>query len=385
MLEYETPQFLQNRSTEDIYARIRGILPPDIDISEGSHGWNLTRPIALVAAEICEFILPEVVKLIIPDWSYGEFLEGHAKGKGIYPREAVSASGVITITGEPKTVIPAGSLFSVPSVNDEPAIDYATTEEVTINSEGNATVGVECTQPGTVGNTPANTIVLISSKLTKVTSVTNDAEITGGAEAESDDSLKERIDEYDRTQGYSFVGNDADYKRWAISVPGVGGATVIPPEDESGRVTIVVTDENGGKANKDLLDAVYEKIMSPSNRNERLAPVGADLSVVAPDTFDIGITAVIELEAGATIDSVKKDFAAVLSLYLPEAMDEEEVKYSQIWAKLASVSGVADFKDLRIGIADDGEATYGTNNIPITDKQLPVVDQANLTLSIGTV
>ena len=385
MASYETPSFLKNRSVSELYARIREILPKDIDISAGGHGWNMTRPVALIGAEICEFVLPEVIKLILPGSSYGEFLDGHARRDGLTRRSAVAASGEITITGEANSFIPAGSLFSVPAVNDQPSIDYATTADITISSDGAATADVVCTQTGIVGNTGENTIILVSSKLTGVTSVTNAKEITGGTEEESDESLIARINEYDKTQGFSFVGNEADYKRWAEDVDGVGTATVISAEDDSGTVTIILTDDNGAPANETLRENVYNKIMSPNDREQRLAPIGAILVVVAPQTNGIGIKAVIELEAGATIEDVKEKFAAVLSLYLAEALDDEEVKYSQVWAKLASVSGVADFKNLQIGLKTDAGITYGTSNIPISDMQLPTVDEADLLLTTGTV
>lgn len=391
MTEFQTPSFLQNRSTDELYERIKAILPKDIDLSEGGHGWNLTRPVALIGAEICEFVLPEVVKLILPEWSYGEFLVGHAKGRGIYPREAVAASGEVTITGKIDSTIPAGSLFSVPSVNGEPSIDYATTEEVTIpklaEGEGDTNsikVGVVCTQAGTIGNTGANTIVLASTKLTGITSVTNENAIDGGQERESDEELLEKIEEYDKTQGYSFVGNESDYKRWAQEA-GAGSASVISAEDESGLVTLIITDATGNLPDDALREAVYNHIMSPNDRESRLAPVGAVLSVVAPSTCAISIKATIELEPGATIESVKAKFASQVALYLAEALDDGEIKYSQIWAVLAGISGVADFKDLQIGEITASGTTYGSVNIPLTDRQLPTVSADNLLLTEGTV
>ena len=105
---------------------MKKILPADLDVSEGSHSWNLTRPTALIAAEICEFILPEVIKLIWPSFAYSTFLDYHAETRAMARLEPTAATGEITITGKPETVIPAGSLFAVPSVNNEPSIDYET-------------------------------------------------------------------------------------------------------------------------------------------------------------------------------------------------------------------------------------------------------------------
>lgn len=384
MAEFETPSFLKNRSTDELFEKIKTILPKDIDLSAGGHGWNMTRPTALIGAEICEFILPEVIKLILPESSYGDFLDGHAKGRGIYRKEATAASGYITIAGAKDSLIPKGSLFSVPAVNDEPSIDYATTEDAIIPQEGSVTVKIVCTKTGIVGNTGANTIVLVSSKLTGITSVINELPVDGGTERESDESLVEKINNYDKTQGYSFVGNEEDYKRWAKEA-GAGGVSVITPEDDSGLVTLIITDPYGNLPNPGLIDAVYKYIMMPDDRESRRAPIGASLAVQAPATCEIGIKAVIELEATFTIEAVKEKFASAVAIYLAEALDEGEIKYSQIWAVLAGINGVADFKDLQIGIITGGTANYGTSNIPLTDKQLPTVSVGNLILTEGTV
>ena len=52
MAEFTKPSFLLNRSTNDNHAKMREIIPADIDMSEGGHAWNMTRPTALIAAEI---------------------------------------------------------------------------------------------------------------------------------------------------------------------------------------------------------------------------------------------------------------------------------------------------------------------------------------------
>lgn len=385
MSEFQTPAFLQNKSVAELYAKIKDILPDDLDLSEGGHGWNLTRPVALMGAEICEYILPEVIKLILPEWSYGEFLEAHARRDGIYRKSATAAEGEITITGTPSTVIPAGSLFAYPSVSGEPSVDYATKTEVKIPESGSVKVGIVCTEPGVIGNTAANTIVLIAGKITGITAVTNEKEVDGGADEETDEKLYSRISEYDKTQGSSFIGNDADYKRWAKSVPGVGDATVIPAEDDSGVVTIVITNETGGEVDQALIDKVYNFIMSPNDRLMRLAPIGAVLNVVAPETCALAIKATIELETGATIESVKAKFASELTLYLPQALEDQELKYSQIWAVLSGVEGVNDFTDLQIGVIGKEGTKYGTSNIPLSDRQLPTVNINGLELTPGTV
>lgn len=383
MTEFITPAFLENHSTDEVHAKMMEILPEDLDVSQGSHTWNKTRPTALVIAELCEFILPEVIKLIFPEWSYGEFLDGHAQVRGMTRRAATAATGTLTITGTPETVIPAGSLFSTASVNDEPSVDYQTLEEIVIPAEGVIEVEIECTQIGIIGNTTVNTIVFVGNNISGVTSVTNSDEVAGGTEEETDESLIERIVEYDRTQGDSFVGNISDYKRWALSVNGVGSAVVIPAEDTSGLVTIIVTDSNGSPATEQLCEEVYNYIMRPDDPGVRKAPVNAYLSVEAPETIDIAVIATVELEDGYTIESVIEAFQTGLTAYLPEALEDNEVKYTRVHAVLSATAGVNDFSGLQIGVKSAG--TYSTSNIPITITQLPTVAADDLLLTEGTV
>ena len=215
--------------------------------------------------------------------------------------------------------------------------------------------------------------------------MTNAEPITGGTDEEEDESLIERVVEYDKAQGDTFVGSASDYKRWATSVQGVGEADVIPAQDNSGLVTIVLTDANGVAATEELCEAVYNYIMRPDAPDERLAPINAQLSVVPPAAVAIGVKATIELEEGATIESVTAAFRTQLVSYLPLAMADQEVKLTKVSAALSSTVGVNDFSDLQIGAKADNTIVYGTANIPITTAQLPEIAAEDIIFTAGTV
>lgn len=385
MADFQMPAFLLDKTVDNIHAKMKQILPDDIDVSEGSHEWNMTRPTALVAAELCQYVAPEIIKLIFPTWSYGVFLDEHAKSRNITRRSATAATGTITITGTQGSTIPQGSMFSTASVNDTPSVDYLTTETVKIPQEGSVDVDIVCNKTGTVGNTPAKTVIMVSSKLTGITSVVNEKDVTGGTETESDDSLKLRIEEYDATQGQSFVGNPSDYKRWATSVDGVGDAAVIPAEDDSGIVTIVLTDMNGAPANETLREAVYNYIMRPDAPAERLAPIEAKLSVTAPSTMAIGIKATVELADTYNIEGVKETLLQNLAQYLPTAMEEKEIKYTRIARVFSLTEGIDDYKELQIGVKTSGSVAYGAANIPIDVTELPTIADDDLIITSGEV
>lgn len=386
MPDLTTPEFLQNKSTDDIHQQMIDALPADLDVSQGGHAWNLTRPTALIAAEICEFILPEVIKLIFPDYAYGEYLDNHAKTRNIYRLQATAATGEITVTGQVGTVIPAGSLFSTESINDIPSVDYRTTEEAEIPESGTVTIPIECTQTGIIGNTQAGMISIVASRISGITGVINEEDVSGGTEVETDKSLQERVSEYDMSLGMSFVGNPGDYKRWARSVNGVGDATIIAAQDNTGEVTIILTDAAGNPATEDLCEDVYNYIMMPDDPVSRRAPIGAHLTVIPPTTMPISIKATIELTVDGNLTGIKEAYLTQIALYLSTAIEEGEVKYTQVCAILADIEGVNDFKDLQLGAKDEeGQVTYGTVNVPITSYQLPTVDEEDLIFTTGTV
>ena len=125
--------------------------------------------------------------------------------------------------------------------------------------------------------------------------------------------------------------------------------------------------------------------MAPDKEDARLAPINALLRVTPPATMKLSIMATVELAEGATLDSVKTEYVAQLSRYLPVALDEGEIKYSRVAAALTAVEGANDYTDLKIGIAGVDAVQYDTKNITIDAAVLPVIDIDNLILISGEV
>ena len=78
--------------------------------------------------------------------------------------------------------------------------------------------------------------------------------------------------------------------------PGVGAVTVIPAKDDSGIIKIILMDQNGVPASKQIQDAVYDYIMRPDSESDRLAPPNAVLEITAPETVVVNISAVVYWE-----------------------------------------------------------------------------------------
>lgn len=373
----ELPEFLQNKSTDEIHTQMLDSMPGDIDKSQGQHPYNYTRPTAMIASELCQQTLPEIIKLIFPMYAYGEWLDYHAQMRGISRRPATASSGTLQLTVTKNTNIPAGSQFSTASVDGQPSVVFETTQGKFNLPEGTTEVPVKCTQTGTAGNVIAGTVIFKLSQLSGVTAVTNQEAITGGTEEEDDDSLRARIVSLDQSQSVSYVGSVADYKRWSLEVPGVGGVTVIPAQDDSGLVTLVITDSNGDPANEEICQNVYDYIMSPADPELRLTAPNVKLSVIPPTLTELSISATVEVGTGSSLEAIKTAFIEAVQAYLDTARPDEEVRYTQIGKILAGISGVYDYDALTLN--------SGTTNISIINTQLPQVTSDSVLLTQGVV
>ena len=373
----ELPEFLQNKSTDEIHTKMLDSMPGGIDKSQGQHPYNYTRPTAMIASELCQQTLPEIIKLIFPMFAYGEWLDYHAQMRGISRRPATASSGTLQLTVTKNTNIPAGSQFSTASVDGQSSVVFETTQGKFNLPEGTTEVPVKCTQTGTAGNVIAGTVIFKLSQLSGVTAVTNQEAITGGTEEEDDDSLRARIVSLDQSQSVSYVGSVADYKRWSLEVPGVGGVTVIPAQDDSGLVTLVITDSNGDPANEEICQNVYAYIMSPADPELRLTAPNVKLSVIPPTITELFISATVEVGTGSSLEAIKTAFIEAVQAYLDTARSDGEVRYTQIGKILAGIPGVYDYDALTLN--------SGATNISITNTQLPQVTSDSVLLTQGVV
>lgn len=370
--ELDIPEFLKTTDEDDIHDEMLALIPDEYDKSEGQHLWNFTRPTAHIVSQLRGFDLPQAINLIWPRFSNGIYLDLHAQLRGMTRKEAQYATGTITFTGTPDTIIPAGYMCSTESKNDISSKDYITLEDCVIGEDGTVTVNAQASEAGTYGNTAANTIVINSSAFDDVTGVTNSVPFIGGVNEEDDESLIERIREYDQTQGNSNVGNPADYKRWAESVPGTGNAHIIRSTDTSGLVTIILTDGNGEPANTKLCTDVYNYIMSPDDEMKRLAPCGASLSVIPPQILNISISATIRLKSG-TVETVTAGMIKGMKAYFPECISDGEILYQRVCNILGDIEGVYDFTLVYLN--------GGQSNITLNPGVFPSIEISDITFT----
>lgn len=335
-------------------------------ISKEENGWvsDLTLPHAIQLSELLEFRFIELLKSIFPQYT-NYYLDEHAATRGLLRRKAEAAKAVLQIKGIAGTIIPKGFLFSTAATLEQAGVLFSLDEETTIGEDGQASADVTATITGTLGNTAAETIVLMVKPMKGINSLVNPKPSYGGFEEENDESLRQRILDYDRTQGISFVGSEADYRRWAMEVSGVGSVKVLSATDDSGLVTLILTDLNGEPAGEQICDRVYHFIMRPDYPEDRIAPINALLKVMPPERVEIRISATLKLEEDAGLEEAKEDFILRLKAYFKTQEAQSEVKYHEVGSLLIQSAGVWDYQNLDINGSKE--------NIEIPPYAMPVL------------
>lgn len=395
---FETPNFLLGQSADEIHERMLAVLPQDIDKSENSIPWDFTRPSALEKAEFVEFELNETIKLMFPQWAYGNWLDYHGEIRNVYRKSANRAMGHLSVTGVLGTVIPQDFVFAT-AAGLSSSVLFTTLEAVTLDGEVDeknlvtVLLEVEAVEGGVSGNVASEVIKLMAVPLSGVSYVSNWESFTGGTEIESDDDFRERILEA-IALGSSFTGCNSDYIRWAKEVSGVGYVVVNPEWDDptmpdqfryvdsrgisrcAGAVRLIIADENGTPANEQILENVYEYIMGKDDTDlGRLAPIGAHLTVIAPEGFYIDVNATLVLSEGENLETVRQRILLNLSNYWVEVATEAQVaeaglaylRYVKVGAAIAQTDGVEDYYNLLVN--------GGSGNLQLTQAQYPITGE----------
>jgi len=224
-----------------------------------------------------------IAKQIFPWSADKENLARHAGWWGVNPKLAVAAKGPVTFEGVEGAVFPADASMSVDSLL------FTSTTSGTVQN-GTVTVSVIAQQVGIASNLPAGIKLSLTSPVAGILpdGVVGAEGITGGSEAEQDDSLLSRLEF--RVQNTPAGGAPIDYVRWARSQEKHGvevtRAWVYPREMGRGTVTV-----------RFMTDGIGNGIPSA----QAVADVKAYIETVRPATADVFVVAPIAVPLQFTI------------------------------------------------------------------------------------
>lgn len=309
---------------------------------EGTFQYDSLASNSIEIAKV-EVELEQLYKYAFADTSWDEGLTMIAKQYGVIRKLATKATGVLTVKGT--GTIYKGSVFAT-----ENNIQFIATENTNINKQGD--INIEAVDAGSLGNVEANKITIISLSIPGINSVENKVATTGGYDKESDAELLDRY--LFKVRNPITSGNKNNYEYWAKEIEGVGNARCIPLWNGNGTVKVVILDANSNVANSDLINKVKKHL-------DDEIPIGANLTVVSAEAVSIKVKATIH----GGID--KSEFKNKINTYFKDiGFNKGYVSYAHIGKIILECNGVIDYDNLLLNDK--------TNNIPLTEEQLPILD-----------
>ncbi|HEX7124676.1 MAG TPA: baseplate J/gp47 family protein, partial [Thermodesulfobacteriota bacterium] len=230
-----------------------------------------------------------LARQLFPDQAEAEYLQRWATIWGVTRTPAAAAVGAVTLTGTDWAVVPAGT-----RLQRGDGVEYTVDADVIIQA-GTATAAVTAVEPGAAGNADAGVVLTFVSPIVGVqgTAPVAAGGLTGGADEESDASLRERL--LARIQEPPHGGSAADYVAWAREVAGVTRVWVFPEWMGAGTVgvTFVRDDDADG-----LIPSAAE-VQAVADYLAPRRPVTADVVVFAPIPVALDLTIAIEPDTQA--------------------------------------------------------------------------------------
>lgn len=278
-----------------------------LDLDIGS--WE-DDAMAVAAQELTQAAnLPQrLYKRVFAATATGADLDALADQTGITPRlAAVAAQGLVTFNGPAGTAVAAGTRVATLL-----GVTYSLQAALVI-PVGSTSFSGNCIAvlPGAGGNQPAGAVVSLVSNAPGITSVTNTVAMTGGADAETDDSLRARIKQARSEKGVS--GNRAEIRTAALAVAGVGGVEVmyanqgsVPGPVAPGDVRVTLTDTTSLPVSTTTREAVRDALSEPWRYSYQAS--------------------LLTLSAGAVVVNNQADSIYGASVHLPPATAAEIVQ-----------------------------------------------------------
>lgn len=213
--------------------------------------------------------------------------------------------------------------------------------------------------PGTVGNDYSGALLpiqavpgLTSAQLTDI--------LVPGDDEESDDAFRARI--LSALNDQPFGGNLASYRHAILAMDGVGAVQVYPTWNGGGTVKCALLGADFLPASQHLLETVQAAVDPPvQGSGLGLAPIGACVTIAAPQAVTVNLSATLALAAGYSLQQVQGPIEAAVEEYLRtvrQGWDSDtgsaavaygaDVYLARITAAMVGVAGVVNATDVTI-------------------------------------
>ena len=186
---------------------------------------------------------------------------------------------------------------------------------------------------GVNGNLAAGATLTVSSPPAGGSASAVSAGLTGGADVESMDALRARVQDVRRNPPAG--GALHDYRRWALDVPGVAAGYVHPLRRGDGTVDFSIM-AVGGLPSSALVAAVQAHI-------DDVRPVTANCQVLAPTALTVNVAGSLVVASGYVSATVLAAIQSALATYFASLEPGQRVYVTRLVSIVADVPGVQDF------------------------------------------
>ncbi|MDB6248233.1 baseplate J/gp47 family protein [Lactobacillus amylovorus] len=298
-------------------------VPDDIDKREGSIIYDAVAPAAMVSAQQ-SLSLANIIRETYIKTAQGEFLDYRAVEHGTSRYTATNTEVKAKFNdddGKPVNV-EVGDRFA--SIAESP-IFYTV-----IKSNGDGTAEMQAEEAGTSANSYLGQVLPVTpndnlawAEITEITIPARDEE--------NDEHLRARL--LNTNSWVAYGGNVADYLNMTSKINDVGATQVYPTWDGPGTVKLVILNNDLMPASQTLIKKVKEEIDPEDNETQGygLAPIDHQVTVVAPETFEVNITMNVTIAENANIDTIRTNIKA--------SLEELFKSLRKDWSTIDSVTG----------------------------------------------
>lgn len=309
----------------------------------------------------------------------GQSLDYLAEIAGLtrYPASPAVRLGTFNIA------VPIGSRFS--TINGSDSINFTVTDATDTANQYQLTAET----PGTIGNEYTGAILPITT-IPGLTSAQITDILVPGDDQETDEELRERL--ITALNDRPFGGNIAQYRENILAIDGVGAVQVYPTWNGGGTVKCSILGADFLPASEELVENVQAAIDPPPNQGLGLglAPIGAQVTAVAPTELTVNVSATLTLASGYQIGQVQQPIEDAISAYLLSVRQDWDTNTSSTSVQYAADVYVARITASIVGVAGVVNATNvelngGTSDLTLTEngttQQVPVIGTVTLSES----
>lgn len=322
------------KTSDEIYAEMKALYSEETGLTLHDGG-DMALRLYAAAAQLSSLWAQAdyVARQSFPQTAEGDYLDRHAEIRGLSRASGVKAAGRIRFYIEAAR---AADLTVAPGISCMTAAETAflTTEAGVIPAGAlYCDVAAQAAEAGAGGNVPAGSVINMALAPGGVSACVNPAAFTGGAGAESDESLRQRV-----LKSYKTLPNGANaayYEAQALDTDGVAAVSVLPRNRGIGTVDVVVA-AVGGLPPQTLVDAVQEKL-------DALREICVDIRVSAPAAVNVAVSAAVKAADGYSHAGVAAAVAAAIRAYFTGERLGEDVLLAKLGNVIYAVPGVRNY------------------------------------------